>query len=1057
MRSRPLTTVLAAALFVASALLSPTAAPQESSAARRDPVTDRALWSGLRYRLVGPFRGGRALAVSGVVGDPATYYAGSAGGGVWKTTDAGSTWAPVSDAQPFSAVGALAVAESDPATVWVGTGDACIRGDVIAGNGVYRSDDAGATWTHAGLEDTRHIGRIAISPRDPATVFIAALGHAYGPNAERGVFRTTNGGRDWQKVLFVNNRTGAIDIVFDPADPNVLFAALWEASRTPYSLTSGGAGSGLYRSGDGGATWRRLTGGGLPDGPLGRIGVAVSRADSRRVYAVIEAERGGLYRSDDSGRTWRLMSDSRELVQRAWYFGHITADPHNPDVLYVMNLSLMKSTDGGATFFKMTPQPHADNHALWIDPANPLRMINANDGGANITFNGGRTWSRSDNTQPTAQFYHVSTDDRFPYYLYGAQQDFETIAIASRSDGPGITEADWYEVGGCEMGHVVPHPLDPLIVYAGCTDGGLSRFDARTKRTRSIDPWPESGIGTGAASQKYRFQWTAPTMVSRHDPEALYHAGNVVFKSVDRGSSWTVISPDLTRNDKSKQGPSGGPITRDNVGTEYYDTIFALAESPKERGVLWAGSDDGLVHLTRDGGAHWKNVTPPTMPEWSLVSSIEPSTVEPGAAYLAIDRHKLDDTKPYIYKTDDYGARWTSIVDGLPPDAFVHVVRADPVETRLLYAGTELGVFVSFDGGTRWKPLQLNLPMSPVHDLAIHGKDLVVATHGRAFWILDDVAPLRELARDDVVAPHLFHPSPAVRLRTGLAKTSAASGENPPAGAVIYYSLPAVPSGELTLTIVDGNGNPVRTFSSGERPDLDPAPAFAPVDVPARLSTNPGVNRFVWNLRYPPARTVPNVSLFWHSPVNPPVGPMALPGRYEARLAVDGATLTAPFEIVADPRVSATPADLQDQFEFLLELRDRFSALTEDLTRIARTRDEVSSLVRRARAAPNGDVAAAASALERRIEAIEARLVERRTKTSGDHFHYPISLENKLSLLMGVVANADDRPTAQARDVYGDLWPRIERELSEFNRLLQDDLPRVDDLAARSGLGRIGR
>ncbi|RMD86519.1 MAG: glycosyl hydrolase [Calditrichaeota bacterium] len=777
---------------------------------------DLSLYKAMEWRNIGPYRGGRSVAVAGHPDQPYTFYFGATGGGVWKTEDGGLTWFNISDSLfQTGSVGAIAVAESDPNVIYVGMGEACIRGNVSPGDGVYKSEDGGKTWKHLGLAETQTIARIRIHPENPDLVYVAALGHVFGPNPERGVFRSKDGGKTWEKVLYKNDRTGAIDLAMDPNNPRVLYAALWEAYRTPWSLNSGGPGSGLYKSTDGGDTWEELTDNkGMPKGIKGRIGVTVSPAQPDRVWAIIEAEHGGVFRSDDGGKTWRRLNGDRNLRQRAWYYSHIFADPKDPETVYVLNVRFHKSTDGGKTFTTTIRVPHGDNHDLWIDPNNPLRMISGNDGGAIVTYNGGKSWTEED--FPTAQFYHVTVDNQFPYRVYGAQQDNSTISIPSRTSSFGIGREHWYSVGGGESGYVAVRPDDPNIVYAGSYDGYLTRYDHRTRQAQNIQVWPENPMGAGAAELKYRFQWTFPIVISPHDPNVLYVAGNHVFKSTDEGMSWEVISPDLTRNDKSKQQPSGGPITKDNTSVEYYCTIFALAESPLKEGLIWAGSDDGLIHVTRDGGKHWNNVTPKNLPEWSLISIIEPSPHDPGTAYVAATRYKLDDFKPYIFKTSDYGKSWKLITRGIPEDEYTRVVREDPHRRGLLYAGTERGVYVSFDDGEHWQSLQLNLPHVPIHDMVIHPreKDLVVATHGRSFWILDDLTPLYqisdEVAQSDV---YLFDIRPTYRMRGFRFRRRGLSvGQNPPNGVVIYYTFKEKPDQEVTLEILDASGKLVKKF-----------------------------------------------------------------------------------------------------------------------------------------------------------------------------------------------------------------------------------------------------
>src|SRR5712692_1413456 len=740
------------------------------------------LFKGMKYRPIGPFRGGRSLTAAGIPGDPNIYYFGATGGGVWKSTDGATTWTSVFDKQGTSSIGSVAVSESDPNTIYVGTGEACIRGNISHGDGVYKSVDGGKTWKNVGLRDTRAIGKVIVNPKNPDIVFVAALGHPFGPNTERGIFRTSDGGKNWERVLFKDENTGGIDIAFDPHNANILFASLWQARRMPWHLSSGGPGSGLYRSNDGGTTWKQLQEHGLPKGPYGRIGVAVA-ANSERAYALIEAKEGGLYRSDDGGETWQLVNGNHSFTQRAWYYMHVIADPQDPNTAYILNVDFYRSTDGGRTFNKVKV-PHGDNHGLWIDPKNPRRMIASNDGGATVTLDGGKTWTLQEN-QPTAQFYHVTTDTRTPYYVYGAQQDNSTIAIASRSDEGAISRADWYSVGGGEAGYIAPYPPDPNIVYAGDYEGNLTRFDKRTGQIRNIAVLPELSDGHGAANLEHRFQWTAPILISPHDPNTLYYGGERVFKTTDGGVHWEAISPDLTRNDKSKQQASGGTITIDDTGTEYYDTVFAAAESPITKGLIWVGTDDGLVHITRDGGKSWTNVTPKDLPEWSRISQIDASPHDAGTVYVAAERHQFDDLRTYAYKTSDYGKTWKKVTRGIPDTTFVRAVREDPKKRGLLYAGTETGVYVSFNDGADWRRLQLNLPTTPIHDLVVKNDDLVLATHGRSFWILDDVTPLRQfsdqVANTDV---YLYKPATAYRVHTGEVPPRALfTGQNPPAGA----------------------------------------------------------------------------------------------------------------------------------------------------------------------------------------------------------------------------------------------------------------------------------
>jgi photosystem II stability/assembly factor-like uncharacterized protein len=1006
---------------------------------RAETLDENAL-KGMKWRQVGPFRGGRALAVAGVAGDPETYYFGSVGGGVWKTTNGGLTWAPMTDKTGIMSVGAIAVAPSDPNVIYVGTGESCWRGNISYGDGMYRSLDGGKTWTHIGLEDTRHIARIIVSPMNADVLFVAAMGHAYGPNETRGVFRSSDGGKNWQKVLYKDNKTGAIDLTFDPSNSHILYAALYEAQRYPWTAISGGPGSGLYKSIDDGATWKRLEGHGLPSGVLGRIGVSVSGADGNRVYAIIEAEKGGIYRSEDAGETWQLINPDHRFTQRSWYFHHIFADPKNVDTVYVLNTTVYRSTDGGHTF-TFIRAPHGDNHGLWIDPTHPEWMINSNDGGATVSHDGGKNWTTQGN-QPTAQFYHVATDNAFPYHIYGAQQDNSTVAIASRSDEGIIDRADWYDVGGGESGFVVPDPKNSDVVYAGSYDGLITRFDKKNHQVQDISSWPLNPMGSGAAELTHRFQWTAPIMISPNDPNAVYHGGEAVFKTTDEGMTWTAISGDLTRNDKSKQKSSGGPLTQDNTSVEYYDTVFALAESPIEKGLIWAGSDDGLVHVTRDGGQHWSNVTSKEFGDWSLVSIIEASPHSAGSAYVAIDRHKLDDFHPYLFKTADYGKAWTKITTGLPDNSYAHAIREDPKRKGLLYAGTENGIYISFDDGGHWQSLKLNLPTTPIHDLTIKGDDLVVATHGRAFWALDDIGPLRQMnAAAESGEAHLYQPSPTLRFR-GPGFTLPATipvGANPPAGAVIYYSLKTAPKEQITLEVLDAHGKLVRKYSSkktieGASPDEEEFGISRPGQ---ELPAEAGLNHFVWDMHFDSPTRVPG-AVGWGGR---PEGPLVVPGTYEIKLTVAGKSETAKLEITKDPRVSASQADLEKQEELALRIRDRVTAGHEAVNQIRSVRSQIDALKKRLSAdASAKPVLEAAEALTKKMNAVEEKIIQPKSKSGEDPLNYPIQVADQFVALQETVESADTAPTAAASTVYEELNKRLEVQLAAWHEIQSKDL-----------------
>jgi len=1010
---------------------------------------------GMKWRQVGPFRGGRALAVSGVSGNLDTYYFGAVAGGVWRTANGGLTWTPMTDKTGIMSVGAIAVAPSDSNVIYVGTGESCIRGNISYGDGMYKSLDGGKNWMHIGLEDTQHIAKIVVHPQNPDIVYVAALGHAYGSNEMRGVFRSNDGGKTWQKILFKDNKTGAIDLVFDPNNQHILFAALWEAQRTPWGMTSGGPGSGLYRSSDDGATWKRLEGHGLPSGILGRIGVSVSGADGNRVYAIIEAEKGGIYRSEDAGESWKLINPDHRFTQRAWYFHHIFADPKNAETVYVLNTGVSRSTDGGHTF-EFIRAPHGDNHGLWIDPKNPQSMIVANDGGASVSHDTGKSWT-PENNQPTAQFYHVAADNAVPYRVYGAQQDNSTVAIASRSDHFAIDRPDWYDVGGGESGFVVPDPRNPDVVYAGSYDGFITRFDKKNAQEQDISSWPMNPMGAGAAELKHRFQWTAPIMISPNDPNAVYHGGEAVFKTTDGGMSWAAISRDLTRNDKSKQQSSGGLLTKDNTSVEYYDTVFALAESPVEKGVIWAGTDDGLVQVTRDGGQDWANVTAKEFGEWSLVSIIEASPHAAGAAYVAIDRHKLDDYRPYAFKTTDYGKSWTKITSGLPESSYVHAVREDPKRRGLLFAGTENGIYVSFDDGGRWQPLKLNLPTTPIHDLLVKNDDLIVATHGRSFWILDDITPLRQMTASTATEDaHLYQPAPAIRYR-GAGFTLPATvpvGANPPTGLVIDYFLKSAPKEGATLEILDAKGKVIRKYSSkkaaeGASPDEEEFGISRPGET---LPAEEGLNRFVWDMRGEAPARVPG-AVSWGGR---PTGALVLPGTYQIKLTVAGKTATASAEISKDSRVTVSAADLEKQNELAVRIWNRVNAGHEAVNQIRSVRGQLDAMKKRLGADTSvKPVLDASDELKKKMDAVEEKIIQPKSKSGEDPLNYPIQVADQFMALLGTVESADTAPTAQSYAVFEELNGRLETQLTAWREIQSKDLTSLNDLMQKNKIPAI--
>lgn len=993
----------------------------------------------MKYRSIGPYRGGRSAAVTGVPGKPMLFYFGSVGGGVWRTTDAGTSWMNISDGFFGGSIGAVAVSESDHNVIYVGGGEKTVRGNVSHGYGMWRSTDAGKTWKSIGLEDSRHISRIRIHPNNPDILYVAAMGHLYGPNKQRGIFRSKDGGTTWQNVLFVNEEVGAVDLLLDPNNPRILFATTWRIKRTPYSLESGGDGSGLWKSTDGGDTWKEITRSkGLPKATVGIIGITVSPVNSDRMWAIIEADDGGVFRTDDGGLNWSRTSEDRNLRQRAWYYTRIYAHPKNLDEVFVVNVDFLRSTDGGRTF-KGIPTPHGDHHDLWIDPQEPSRMIVADDGGAQVTTNAGAAWSTYQN-QPTAQFYRVTTDNHFPYRIYGAQQDNSTVRIASRSDGFSITDNDWESTAGGESGHIAVNPDNPDIVYGGSYGGFLTRVNHKTKEVRMINVWPDNPIGHGAADLKYRFQWNFPIFFSPHDSKTLYAAGNVLFKTTNEGQTWQAISPDLTRNDKSKQGPSGGPITKDNTSVEYYCTIFAALESPHEKGVLWAGTDDGVLQLSRDAGKTWDKVTPPDLPEWSQINSIEAHPTEKGGLYVAATRYKLDDFKPYLYKTTDYGKTWTRIVNGIKDDHFTRVIRADSKRAGLLYAGTESGMYVSFDDGASWQSFQLNLPIVPITDLALKNDDLVVATQGRSFWVLDDLTPLYQHSNDIAdKGIHLLKPRPALRLPGGGGFSgddgppqARLAGQNPPSGAVIYYYLKDKPDEKkaVTVEILDQSGALIRKYSTtAEKPA-------------EKIQAKPGMNRFVWNLRYADAEGFTGM-IIWGSLT----GPKAPPGKYQVRIKTGDLEQTTAFEVKPDPRSSASQEDYLAQFQYLLEVRDKLTETHTGIKQLRDIREQISGINKRIKDKPDvSNILELGKVIEKRLTAIEETLYQTKAKSSQDVLNFPIRLNNKLAALAGNAGFGDNRPTDSTIEYKKEIVRQIDAELSSLKQVITDDVKRYNEL-----------
>ncbi len=1021
------------------------------------------------WRSIGPYRGGRSIAAAGHPSQPLTYYFGATGGGVWKTTDGGHNWACVSDSFfRRSSVGALAVAPSDPNVIYVGIGERDIRGNFMQGDGVYRSTDGGKTWRHLGLEQTGIIGRIVIHPQNPDHVWVAALGRIFGADAqsiERGVYRSTDGGKTWQRVLHTSPKAGAVHIALDPSNPRTLYAAMWQAYRSPYSMSSGGPESGLWKSTDGGDTWTNIGDRpGLPKGIVGKIGISVSPANPKRVWALIESASGGLFRSDDGGDTWQRTSEDRNLRQRAWYYTHVHADPQNPDVVYVLNVNFLKSVDGGKTF-QTIRVGHGDTHDLWIDPTDPQRMIMADDGGAEVSVNGGQTWTELD--LPTAQFYHVTVDNQFPYHIYGAQQDNSTIGIPSRTSGFSIGAKDWYEVAGGESGYIAIDPSNPEVSYGGSYGGYLTRLDRSTGQERAVNVYPDNPIGEGAHAMKYRFQWTYPIVFSPHDPKRLYCTAQYVFTSTDAGQTWQRISPDLTRADSTKLQPSGGPITKDNTGVEVYATVFALAESPLQKGLLWAGSDDGLIHVSRDGGTTWANVTPKNLPDWALISIVEPSPHDAATCYVAATRYKSGDEQPYLLRTTDYGATWQRIDAGIPVGAFTRVIRCDPARRGLLYAGTETGVWVSLSDGAQWQPLQLNLPVTSIHDLAVQTRehDLVAATHGRSFWVLDDLTPLHQLTY--VVAQGqltLYRPRHAYRM-DGANPPTTDAGQNAPPGALIHYVIDpdefkggATPIDTLFIEIRDGRDSLVARFNS--RQDLKgkavkpSAEFYEKRDVPRSgvPTVKPGLNRFVWNLRGPDATELPG-GIYWGGSL---AGPKVVPGTYTVVLRTSGALKLerkTSFELRADPRLQVAPEAYRAQYELHRQINAQVSAVHSGILRIREVRRQVNATNERLKDhAGFKAVEALAKPMLEQLDRIEQALVQTKVQAGQDVLNFPIRLNNKLVALGGTISMGDGAPTASAYETFADLKRRSDAELARLKATIDTQLPALNAEVARLAL-----
>lgn len=1054
-----LTNRIALAPALAALLIAPAAARAQSAA-----TLDSAAFAGVHWREVGPYRGGRTVAVAGNPSRPNEFWMGSPGGGVFKSVTSGQSWAPVSDRYFGGTIGAIAVAPSAPDVVYVGGGEYPIRGNVSHGDGVWKTTDGGKTWMSMGLRDTRQIADIVVNPTNADLVYVGALGHVWAPNAERGVYRSRDGGKTWEKILFRNDSTGVVDLVMDPHDPSVLYAGFWQAGRTPWMLSSGGKGSGLFKTTDGGDHWTELThNAGLPAGIWGNIGITVSGANSNRLWANIEADSGGVFRSDDAGATWKQVNSDRDLRQRAWYYTKIHADPTDTNVVYDNNVSFLKSTDGGKAFHDVPNMNHGDSHDLWIDPRDANRMIEGDDGGATVSIDGGKTWSDED--YATAQFYHVITTTHMPYHICGAQQDNSSLCGPSRGD---MDITQWKDAGGGESGWIAARADDPDVVYAGSYGNLLTRLDLGTGIEANVNPWPDNPMGHPAGDLKYRFQWTFPIIVSSHNSNVVYAGSNVVHKTTDAGRSWTVISPDLTYHDPATLGNSGGPITRDQTSVEYYGTVFVIEESPVTARTLWTGSDDGKVFLTRDGGLHWADVTPKDMVKFTRVSSIDASRFGECDAYVAANRYQLDDDRPYLWKTSDCGAHWTRIDAGLDPAEFTRVVREDPAKRGFLIAGTERGVWLSANDGATWQRMQLNLPIVPVHDLTFKDGDVVLATHGRGFYVMDDISSLEQMTRLVATSPaHMFKPRDQYRLATenyfgggaprpprAVTPENAAvhpEGEQPPTGAVVQYWL-ASPHHQVRLEFADSAGKIVRSFSSR----VDSARAAGDTAAPRRraggdptATTNAGVNTFVWNMRYADATSFPGMIL-WAAGST---GPMVPPGSYRVKLYVDGAAVNAQtFRILPDPRIKATIADWQEQARLSLQILERFSAANQGVKQAQHLTSELTDRGARIPAAQKGAYDAVATPFAGGLTDVEDSLYQTQNRTGEDPLNFPIRLNNELGALLGVVQESQGRPTAQSYQVFDVLKQKLNVQLTTMDHLIAVDLPKVNAILTAASL-----
>ena len=1002
---------------------------------------DQSLYSGVRWREVGPFRGGRSCTVTGVPGNPNVYYFGGVGGGVWKSNDAGQTWGNITDNYFGGTIGAIAVSESDPNVIYVGEGEQTLRSNVSSGWGVWKSTDAGQSWKHIGLTDTRHISRIRIHPKNPDIVYVTAIGNLWKPNEMRGVFRSTDGGQSFKKILYINETAGAGDLTFDPNNPRILYAATWNMKRNGYRMDSGGPDSKLWKSTDGGDTWENLSDKpGMPKGINGIIGVTVSPQNSNRVWAIIENLEGGVFRSEDAGKTWARMNQDRSLLQRAWYYCRIYADTQNEDKVWVMNVSYGVSKDGGKTF-ELKNAPHGDHHDLWIDPVNNLRMIIADDGGAQVSNDGGENWTTYHN-QPTAQFYRVTTDNQFPYRIYGAQQDNSSVRIPHRTTGNSITEGDWDALSIGESAHLAPDLLNPDVIYGSDFKGYMSMQNLATGQERSTNVWPDLPAGSGVEVMKYRFNWNYPLSFSPHDPKKLYAGSNHLHATYNGGESWEELSPDLTRNEPETIKSSGGPITQDNTGAEYYANLFVIMESPYTKDEIWVGSDDGLVHVTSDGGKNWKNVTPPMSPKYNMMNAIDVNPFVKGGAYVAATSYKFGDNTPYIYKTSDYGKSWTLITNGIPKEEFVRVVRADPKRQGLLYAGTEKGMWISFDDGASWSKFQLNLPPVPIHDLAVKNDNLIAATHGRSFWIIDDLTPFHQLSNDVSGKDfHLFKPMPSYRMAGGSGfgeVNRKLEGENHPGGVMVHFFVKNVDDkSEGKLDFLQMDGQLIKSYSNKAKEKTD------------QLTIKKGGNRFVWNMRYTGYKTFPGMVYYG----SPNLGPKAVPGKYKVRFTINGQSSEQEFEILKDPRLTITQEDFQAQFDFLVKVRDKVSEANQGVMDIRKIKEDLGYVKSKVGTDPQyKDLNETIKKFEDQLTVIENNIHQTKNRSVQDALNYGIKLNNRLAHLVVEQGQGDYRPTQQGEAVRQELTKKIDAELQSLRSVINSNVDSINKMIKDKGI-----